>query len=74
MVVLVSRTPKDSTVHGPLAWGKGTKQRAYGYEFWGRRSALCGLREPGKYTKTQTHRAERRQAKNEIQDELKDCA
>lgn len=65
----MSRTPKDSKVHGPLAYGKGTKQRAYGYEFWGRRSALSGLREPGKYTKKQTHRAERRQGKKQISED-----
>ena len=63
----MSRTPKHNKARGPLAYGKGTKQRAVGYEFWGKRSALSGLREPGKYTKKQTHRAERRAAKKEEQ-------
>lgn len=71
----MSRTAKDSTRHGPLAYGKGTKQRSLGcYEFWGKRSALCGMRDPGKYTKTQTHRAERRFGKRAIEDQTRDCA
>jgi hypothetical protein len=31
-----------------------------GYEYWGKRP---GPRDPGRYSKTQTHRAERRAAK-----------
>jgi hypothetical protein len=61
----MSRSSHHAHAHSPLAHGKGTKQRAIGFEFWGRRSALCGLRDPGRYTKVQTHRAERRQAKQQ---------
>lgn len=39
-------------------------------EYWSRRSALCGLRDPGRYTKTQTHRAERRDGKQQIQESI----
>lgn len=39
-------------------------------EYWGRRSALCGLRDPGRYTKTQTHRAERRDGERQIQESI----
>ncbi len=37
---------------------KGSKGPTY--EYWGKRSALSGLRDPGRFTKVQTHRAERR--------------
>lgn len=42
---------------------KVRKTKGPGYEYWGKRSAAWGkeLRNPGRYTKDQTHRAERRQ-------------
>lgn len=39
-----------------------------GFEYWGRRSAIAkDQREPGKYTKKVTHRAERRDADDDIE-------
>jgi len=58
----MSRTAKDDKKRGPLAYGKGHKQRAYGYEFWTPRP---GSRNPGKKNKIRTHRLERRAAKKE---------
>lgn len=52
----MSRTPKHKAA------------KTYNREYWSRRSALCGLRDPGRYTKTQTHRAERREAKKEAKE------
>lgn len=59
----MTRTTKDDKKRGPLAYGKGTKQRAYGYEFWTSRGGKRHGEEPGRYTKTKTHRAERRAGK-----------
>lgn len=42
------------------------KTRRPGYEYWGRRSALCGLRCAGRYTKMRTHRAERREGRVQV--------
>lgn len=45
-----------------------------GYEYWGRRSALPKVdREPGPFTKRQTHHAERRVAKRVITEEVSDA-
>ncbi len=57
------RTAKDDRKRGPLAYGKGTKQRAYGHEWGSKRLAGRGYREPGKITKRATHRWERRVSK-----------
>lgn len=58
---------------------KKTKgQKGAGHEYWGRRSAETrgprgrALRDPGAFTKDQTHRAERRKAKKEIDEKTKD--
>lgn len=48
--------------------GPSKGERPGSYEYWSRRSELSGLRCPGRYTKTQTHRAERRQSKREEKD------
>jgi hypothetical protein len=42
--------------------------KAPGYEYWGRRPASS--RSPGRYTKTTTHRAERRMDHEEIERQL----
>jgi hypothetical protein len=67
----VSRSAKDDKKRGPLAYGKGTKHRAYGYEWNGKRLGGRGWREPGVFTKRETHRWERRAAKL---DEREDAA
>lgn len=61
----MSRTTKDDKKRGPLAHGKGTKQRATGYEFWKSRSGKKHGEEPGSITKTLTHRRERRVGKKQ---------
>lgn len=38
-------------------------KKGVGYEYWSRRSKY---REPGRWSKTMTHRAERRQGKREV--------
>lgn len=55
---------------------KSKGHKGPGHEYWGRRSAIGfgkNLREPGRFTKTETHRAERRQAKEEINEKLADA-
>jgi hypothetical protein len=71
----MSRTIKDDTKRGPLAFGKGHKQRAYGYEFWSRRpgSNRHGGG-PGRLAKRLTHRVERLDAKVLVRGELRDIA
>lgn len=55
---------------------KGHKSRPGGVnsfrggEYWGRRP---GGREPGRYTKTRTHRLERHRAKQSLRDESRPC-
>lgn len=61
----MARTRKDDKKRGPLAYSKGTKQRACGYEFWGSRSGKRHGEEPGKITKRKTHKRERRLAKKD---------
>lgn len=46
---------------------KGSK--GSGHEYWGKRSELSGMRDPGKVTKRATHRAERRQGKKQTKDQ-----
>ncbi len=41
-------------------------KKSIGYEYWSRRSEY---REPCRWSKTMTHRKERRQGKREIRDE-----
>ena len=65
----MSRTSKDDKKRGPLAYGKGHKQRAVGYEYWGSRSGKKHGEEPGNVTKRATHRAERRQGKKQTKDQ-----
>ena len=62
----MSRTPKDDKKRGPLAYGNGTKQRAYGYEWHHKRLGGKGWDEPGVFTKRATHRWERRVSKTLI--------
>ncbi len=67
----MSRTVKDDKKRGPLAFGKGHKQRAYGYEFWSRRPYSCiGS---GSQLKTLTHRAERNDEKTLVRREVRDA-
>lgn len=63
----MSRTAHHSTKHGPLAFGKGYKQRAYGYEFWSRRP--CSCQGSGPVLKHLTHRRERRAGERELRRE-----
>lgn len=66
----MSRTAHHDTKRGPLAYGKGHKQRAYGYEFWSRRPySTIGS---GRELKTLCHRQERRDADRELRRELDD--
>lgn len=45
--------------------------KGIGYEYWGRRSVVAkGCRSPGRYTKTLTHRGERREAQKSVHREL----
>jgi hypothetical protein len=59
----MSRTAKDDKKRGPLAFGKGTKNRAYGYEYWTSRGGKPHGEEPGKFTKKKTHKRERKLGK-----------
>jgi hypothetical protein len=64
----MSRTTKDDKKRGPLALGKGHKQRAIGYEFWSGRGDLpCPL--PGRRTKKRTHKRERARNKKETKED-----
>jgi hypothetical protein len=64
----MSRTRKDDTKRGPLAFGKGTKNRAYGHEFGSGRGCKSGYQEPGKFTKKKTHKRERKLGAKETQE------
>lgn len=68
----MSRTAHHSTKHGALAFGKGFKQRAYGYEFWSRRPYSCVG--SGRWLKTMCHRQERREADRQIYRDVREAA
>lgn len=68
----MSRSLHHATKHGPLAFGRGFKQRAYGYEFWSRRP-YSGIGS-GRWLKMMCHRQERRDADRQILREVKDAA
>lgn len=65
----MARTRKDDQKRGPLAFGKGTKQRSIGYEFWSPRGGVRHGEQPGKVTKRKTHRKERRDGKETLKED-----
>jgi hypothetical protein len=69
----MSRTLHHSLNHGTPPAGEGCKNRACGYEFWGRRpmSRHHGV-SPGKGVKKITHSKERAEAKTQLHKELHD--
>lgn len=64
----MSRTPKHNKNRGPLAYGKGHKQRGCQYEFWTSRGGKCHGEPPGHWSKRMAHRRERREAKKETKE------
>lgn len=45
-------------------------KRAFGYEYWSNRPGNLNGGIPGRYTKTKTHKSERRIAKRELEKEV----